>query len=119
MTPGTGALVVISAAALAAGVSVGQAAPIKTSCTPIEVGLKDKEVFVRCSGEVGGGISYFGHSTSPDAPAAARILTVLSTALVAGRTLVIFYEPNDTSGDGIGCQASNCRLITGVSFTDK
>jgi hypothetical protein len=72
---------------------------------------------VRCTAAVGGGIVYFAYATA-DAPAAARVLSVLSTAHVAGRTLGITYEAGDTSGTAIGCLANDCRLILGVWFNN-
>jgi len=61
---------------------------------------------------VGGG-TYFALNTA-DAPVAARILSILTTAQVAGRTLGIRYDPADKSGTSIGCLDSDCRLIRAV-----
>jgi hypothetical protein len=69
---------------------------------------------VRCAAPVGN-IRYFAVSTSDQAQAA-RVLSVINTALVAGRTLVINYDPMDLNGAAIGCLTSDCRLIRAVGF---
>ncbi len=73
-----------------------------------------RRIHVRCAAAVGG-ISYFVISTI-DAPTAARVLSMLTTAQVAGRTLSIRYDPSDLSGGAIGCQTNDCSLILSVSF---
>jgi hypothetical protein len=86
------------------------------SCNPIqvEVWITSPRVHVRCASSTGG-IQYFAVSTRNPA-VAARVLTVLTAAQVAGRTLNITYDPADTSGTNIGCGASDCRLIEAVGF---
>ncbi|MBI5030055.1 MAG: hypothetical protein HZB51_05975 [Chloroflexi bacterium] len=83
-------------------------------CTPVQIVTYSSRVHVQCQTAVGG-ISYFVVSTS-DASKAARFLSVISTAQVAGRTLSILYDPADTSGTSIGCQSSDCRLMQAVGF---
>jgi hypothetical protein len=114
---GPTALIAVATITSAIGASSADAvaAPTNVTCTPNQVGVFSNRVFVRCSGAAGGGITYFAFATS-DAPAAARVLSILSTAHVAGRTLGISYEPNDTSGAAIGCPPNDCRLISGVWF---
>ena len=94
------------------GGSVAYAA--ETSCTPSNVIVFGNRVHIRCVESVGG-IQYFAASTA-DAAHVARVLSILSTATVAGRTVVVFYDPADTSGASIGCQANDCRLIQAVGF---
>lgn len=86
------------------------------TCTPasISVWVTAPRVHVLCSTSIGG-IRYFAVSTK-DSAVAARVLSVLTAAQVAGRTLFITYNPADTSGTKIGCEASNCRLIEAVGF---
>jgi hypothetical protein len=87
------------------------------SCTPVEVAVYtagSARLHVRCAAAVGG-ISFFALSTA-DASVAARVLSVLSTAQVAGRTLSILYDPADLSGGQIGCATNDCRLIRAVAF---
>jgi hypothetical protein len=84
------------------------------SCTPVEVAAFKERVHVKCAAAVGG-ILYFAAPTS-DVAHAARILSLISTAQVAGRTLGIKYDPADTKGSSFGCGKSDCRTIIAVSF---
>jgi hypothetical protein len=86
-------------------------------CVPVQVAVwvDEARLHVRCAEAVGGGILYFAMSTA-DAAGAARVLSLLTTAQVAGRTLLISYEPGDTSGGSFGCNPSDCRRIIAVSF---
>jgi hypothetical protein len=116
----TKALAVIGPMAAAELLGNGAAAATTSdiSCVPVQVfvfAYRDGQplrLHVQCSAAVGG-ISYFALNTA-DAPVAARILSILTTAQVAGRTLGIRYDPADTAGTSIGCQSSNCRLIRAV-----
>jgi hypothetical protein len=83
-------------------------------CTPADVAIYSERLHVKCTAEVGG-IWYFAAPTS-NAAHAARVLSLLSTAHAAGRTLDILYDPDDLSGAAIGCQTSDCRLIIAASF---
>lgn len=80
------------------------------TCVPSNVAAFSQRIHVRCSASVGPGIWYFAVPTS-NAAHAARMLSLLSTAHVAGRTLYIWSDPDDTSGASIGCQTNDCRLI--------
>jgi hypothetical protein len=86
----------------------------ETGCTPLNVMVFESRVHVKCV-ETVGNIAYFAASTE-DSGNASRVLNVLSTALAAGRTLSIIYDPADTSGAAIGCQINDCRLIQGVAL---
>ncbi len=83
-----------------------------TTCTPQAVAVFAERVHVRCVESVGG-IVYFAAPTSNNSHAA-RILSVLTAAHASGGTLQILYDPADTSGADIGCNANDCRLILGV-----
>ena len=85
-----------------------------TVCTPVNTGVFDARVHVRCSVAVSG-IFYFAAPTSNN-NRAARVLAVLSTAMAASHDLRIYYDPTDTSGIAIGCAASDCRLIQSVEL---
>jgi hypothetical protein len=87
-----------------------------TYCTPDQVMTytESRRVHVHCTAAVSG-ISYFATGTG-DAANAARVLSVITTAQVAGRTLSILYDPADLSGSAIGCGNSDCRLILAVGF---
>jgi hypothetical protein len=84
------------------------------SCTPENIATYDVRVHVKCSAAVGG-IQFFAAPTS-DPENAARILSVISTARVAGRTLSILYDPDDLSGASYGCLTDDCRPISAVAF---
>jgi hypothetical protein len=90
------------------------AAETWTSCTPTEVMTYKVRVHVRCAASVGG-ISFFVVETQ-DVAYAARVLSVISTAQIVGRTLNILFDPADLSGAAIGCQTNDCRLIRAVGF---
>jgi hypothetical protein len=90
------------------------AAPTWTSCTPVQIVTYTSRVHVRCAAAVGG-ITFFATSTE-NAANAARMLSVITSAQIAGRTLTILYDPADMSGAAIGCLASDCRLIQAVGF---
>lgn len=85
-----------------------------TVCTPVNVGVFDTRIHVRCSTAVSG-ILYFAAPTSNN-NRAARLLAILSTAVAASHNLTIYYDPADTSGSSIGCQTSDCRLIQSVEL---
>lgn len=84
------------------------------SCTPLNVGALNNRIHVRCV-ESYGGVNYF--ALPNDNPAhAARTLSLLSTAQIAGRTLSILYDPADLSGNDWGCADSNCRALHAVEI---
>src|SRR3954471_5272283 len=80
-----------------------EAAQQWASCTPDEVMVYTAapRLHVRCMASVGN-IRFFAISNSDQAQAA-RVLSVINTALVAGRTLSVLYDPDDLSGAAIGC----------------
>lgn len=101
-------------ASLLAAAWPAAAVPTTTTCTPDEVGSFAAYVYVRCAAAVGG-ITTFATPTS-DPTHAARILSVLSTAQVAGRTLRLTYDPADQSGPSFGCTMRDCRPLVGAVF---
>lgn len=84
------------------------------TCVPVSVASFGNRAHVECAAAISG-IRFFAVSTANPAHVA-RILSVLSTAQVAGRTLSILYDPVDTSGASFHCQASDCRIISAVAF---
>jgi len=84
------------------------------TCTPTESMTYSARIHVKCASAVGS-IIYFALGTNDEA-AAARALSVINTALVAGRALTVLYDPADTGGTTIGCLASDCRLIQAVGI---
>jgi hypothetical protein len=95
--------------------SAARAAEEFVSCDPVAVATFASRIHVRCAASVGGGIFYFAHSTQ-NAAAVQRVLTVLTAAQVAGRTLLILTDLADTSGTSIGCGAADCRPLRAASF---
>ncbi len=86
----------------------------ETTCTPSNLAVYDTRVHVKCEESVGG-IQWFATSTA-DSAKAARVLSVINTAMVTGRALFINYDPDDVSGASFGCQTGDCRIITGIGF---
>jgi len=74
------------------------------TCKPVQVAdFPQSRMHVRCApGD--GSIEFFALGASDAA------------ALAGNRLLVIFYDPNDLSGAGIGCQNHDCRLIQGIEM---
>ena len=107
-------LLVPLAMGLALSAMPAAATPQDTSCTPTQVVEWGTRVHVRCAAAVGG-VSYFALSTS-EPHRAARVLSLASTALVAGRTLIINFDPADLSGASFGCQTNDCRVIRAIGF---
>jgi hypothetical protein len=95
-------------------VSRAKAAETWISCTPVEIMTYRTRVHVRCASAVGG-VTFFAAATQ-DSAYAARVLSVITAAQVAGRTLSILYDPADQSGATIGCLTTDCRLIRAVGF---
>ena len=90
------------------------ASAAETTCTPSNLAVFDNRIHVKCAESVGG-IQFFALSTA-DSAKAARVLSVINSAIVTGRPLFIFYDPADTSGASIGCQSNDCRIIDAIGF---
>jgi hypothetical protein len=91
-----------------------QAASTWITCTPTESITGSQRIHVKCASAVGG-IIFFALGVNDEA-AAARALSVINTALVAGRGLTLLYDPADTNGTAIGCLASDCRMIQAIGI---
>ncbi len=68
-------------------------------------------VAVQCQAPAAGGIYWFAYRISDGPDLAKMILSMLSTAKVAGRTVRIGYESTNTSGGAWGCNTGDCRII--------
>ena len=97
-----------------AGVLVSPCQAAEASCVPTQVAVFINRIHVRCTAAVGG-IQYFALGTT-DQAFSSRVLTILTTAQVAGRTIGIDFEPSDTTGSSFGCRPADCRIIRGVWF---
>lgn len=84
------------------------------TCTPESGASYDNRVHVKCT-ESFGDIRYFAVS-SKDKAQAARALSIISTSIVAGKTVEVLYNPADTSGTAIGCLESDCRLFYSIAL---
>jgi hypothetical protein len=84
------------------------------TCTSVGVAVYPSRIHVECS-VAAGSIRFFALGTSNSAHTA-RVLSVLSMGHVTGKPLTIEYDPNDTSGTAIGCQANDCRLILSAAI---
>ena len=80
------------------------------TCTSTGVAVFTTRIHVECSPAAPGNIRFFALGTS-DANHTARTLSLLSMAHVTGKPLYIAYDASDTSGEAIGCQTEDCRLI--------
>ena len=96
-------------------VGVAEADAAEFLCTPANVAVYETRVHVKCTSAAPGGILYFAYPTD-DIAKSSQVLSVLSTALAAGRQLSILYNASDTSGSAFGCQTNDCRTITGAVF---
>lgn len=106
----------IFAAALIVGVTgPALAAPVFYTCKSIGVAVYAERIHVQCDKPASGGYSYFALSTTNSAHAA-RILSVLTAAHLAGRSIVVEYDPSDTSGTAFGCLAHDCRRLMSVGL---
>jgi hypothetical protein len=84
-------------------------------CTPANVAAYTSRIHVKCTVATGGGIQYFA-SPARDTANAARFLSLLSTAAVAGKQVDVLYDPADISGTPYGCAIADCRPIIGVAL---
>lgn len=84
------------------------------TCTPVVVGTFSNRIYVRCAQSYGG-VDFFAAPTSNPAHAA-RLLSTLSAAQIAGRTLNVLYDPADNSGVDFGCDPSNCGVLRAAEF---
>jgi hypothetical protein len=111
----TFAVSAIAVAGVLSVASVKSANAKNFSCNPVDVAeFPNSRVHVRCS-PADGAIAFFalGVSRSGDAD---RTLNLATDALINKKRLTISYDPADTSGVGIGCLSSNCRLIQGITM---
>jgi hypothetical protein len=98
--------------------SVQAAAPAASlfDCTTSAVAVYNNRVDVQCTPALTDGPSTIGYFAVPttDAGNAARYLSIFTTARITGKHIYLTYTPGDISGAAWGCQASDCRAISGV-----
>jgi hypothetical protein len=84
-------------------------------CTIENVAAYPERIHVMCVPEVTTGVSYLAAPTT-DAAHAARLLSLLSTALVTGRPLQVLFDVEDTDHLPPGCAVGDCRLLLAASM---
>jgi hypothetical protein len=84
-------------------------------CTTVSVAVFNNRIDVECTAAPPDATSvyYFAVPTT-DASNAARYLSLFTTARITGKVIGLFYTPGDTSGAAWGCNASDCRAISGA-----
>jgi hypothetical protein len=113
------AAVPAQAAALRLAADLAPAAPNALSdtfytdeCSMTQLWVYSTRVNITCNMTVPAPPHYQYFAIGVDDPQqAARVQSVLETAWSLGETVSIYYDASDTSGAGIGCGTSNCRLI--------
>lgn len=93
------------------------------ACTPTGVASFDTRIHVRCSTpytyyDVGGSPSsiYWFAFPNRDSATASRMLSLATSAQLAGKNLAIFFNPDDLSGGSWGCQTGDCRVMWGLEL---
>ncbi len=92
-----------------------RAATVWSDCVPVLTGTFANRIHVKCAAPVSGGIIWFAVD-SKNVDFANRFLSMVNTALVAGKTLTVNYDPADTSGAAFGCAANDCRKAIGINM---
>lgn len=94
------------------GIASTPANAASASCTPTDVTVFKSRIHVRCSAGTADSANtiYFFAVPTTDATRANRFMTIATSALVAGRRVVINFT-SGSSGASYGCQTSDCRPI--------
>lgn len=112
-------ILILGMFALVSVITPNEALGVDAFCNPIQTlafANADKRVHVLCSQSISG-VKYFALKPD-DANLVSRVLSIISTAQVAGRTLVISYDPNPVSGAGGNCNPADCRWILAIGFNN-
>jgi hypothetical protein len=97
---------------------VSAQAQVTKACTIWEIAIFPNRVHVLCTTPYIDGaesISYFAYPTS-DSAGASRYLSLFETAKATGVTVTIYFNTGDHTGTTFGCQAADCRKITGAQL---
>lgn len=73
----------------------------------------EPRVAVRCNASTNGGIQWFSFRTADDPDHARMLLSMLTAAKIAGRTIKLGFDPMDTTGMTWGC-GYDCRPMLQV-----
>ena len=89
-----------------------------TCNSPDQVAVFLMRVHVHCASTnpTIAGVSWFAVPTSPDSAAASRFMSIFQSAMVAGRPLLLYVDPTDTSGSSFGCGSGDCRRLLGAEI---
>lgn len=91
------------------------AAPTTHTCKSVDVAAFAERIHVRCNVATASGIVFFSVATANSAHVA-RILSLLTAAHLAQRSISVEFDPSDTSGVAFGCQANDCRRLMSVGI---
>jgi len=84
------------------------------TCTPIGSAAFSNRIHVQCSTAALTGVYWFAAPNS-DSATASRYLSIITSAMIAGRNITIWYEPT-ANGTAWNCPPSNCLPILGVQL---
>lgn len=87
-------------------------------CRPAEVVAYQNRVHVRCEVPVAPNIVFLATPTQPDFRFATRVVALGAAAQTSEKTLVILFDPADTTGPAFGCQAGDCRPLKAIGLTE-
>lgn len=89
-----------------------------TCNSPDQVAVFTNRVHVHCASTTPAisGVTWFAVPTAPDSAAASRFMSVIQTAMIAGRPLLLWVDPSDLSGGTFGCSTGDCRRLYGVEM---
>jgi hypothetical protein len=90
---------------------------LQVPCKATESAVFSNRIHVQCLDPVDGRFQFFAAPTT-DSHQAARILSIIESAHFSNRFLAVTSDFADVSGSAIGCDPSNCRLITSISMVD-
>jgi hypothetical protein len=103
-----------SADAVPAGVNSPEEPMELFTCNPDFVGELINRVHVHCTSPAAGTIYWFATPTS-DAKRAARVYSLMLTAIAAGKNVRIYYD-STADGTAFGCSYSDCRPINYIEI---
>jgi hypothetical protein len=92
--------------------AVTPAKAVSAICAPVDVTVFKERIHVRCGTEITDGASkvvFFAVPTT-DSIRANRFMTITTSALVAGRRVIINFT-SGSNGASYGCLKSDCRPV--------
>jgi len=103
---------------LLCGSSSLYAAEQEALCRPTEVVAFQNAVRVRCEVPVAPNIVFLATPTQPDFRFATRVVALGAAAQTSEKTLVILFDPDDTTGPAFRCPAGDCRPLRAIGLTE-